>query len=42
MTQMLALLSPEEVGQLRDYLERCVEGLERVRSELPAVEEPAA
>lgn len=29
MTQMLSLLSAEEVGELRGYLERCVEGLER-------------
>jgi len=26
---MLSFLSPEEVGELRGYLERCVEGLER-------------
>jgi len=29
MTQMLSLLSGPEIGTLRDYLERCVEGLER-------------
>jgi hypothetical protein len=29
MTQMLSLLSGSEIGTLRDYLERCVEGLER-------------
>ena len=29
MTQMLALLEPQEVAALRDYLERCVEGLEQ-------------
>jgi len=29
MTQMLSLLSRDEVDTLRDYLERCVEGLER-------------
>jgi DNA-binding MarR family transcriptional regulator len=29
MTQMLSLLSAKEVGELRNYLERCVEGLEQ-------------
>ncbi len=29
MTQMLSLLSGQEVGELKGYLERCVEGLER-------------
>jgi len=29
MTQMLSLLSAPEVSELRGYLERCVEGLER-------------
>ena len=29
MTQMLSLLSAHEVSELRGYLERCVEGLER-------------
>jgi DNA-binding MarR family transcriptional regulator len=29
MTQMLSLLSAGEVGELRGFLERCVEGLER-------------
>jgi DNA-binding MarR family transcriptional regulator len=29
MTQMLSLLSAEEIATLRDSLERCVEGLER-------------
>jgi DNA-binding MarR family transcriptional regulator len=29
MTQMLSLLSVKEVGELRNYLERCVEGLEQ-------------
>lgn len=29
MTQMLSLLSTEEIARLRDSLERCVEGLER-------------
>jgi len=28
MTKMLSLLEPREINQLRDYLERCVEGLE--------------
>jgi DNA-binding MarR family transcriptional regulator len=28
MTQMLSLLDAREVAELRDYLERCVEGLE--------------
>ena len=28
MTRMLSLLDPREVGELRGYLERCVEGLE--------------
>jgi len=28
MTQMLALLRPQEIVELRAYLERCVEGLE--------------
>jgi hypothetical protein len=30
MTQMLSLLAAGEVAQLRQFLERCVEGLERV------------
>ncbi len=29
MTQMLSLLSVKEVGELRNYLERCVDGLEQ-------------
>lgn len=29
MTQMLSLLSAKEVGELRNYLERCVDGLEQ-------------
>ena len=29
MTQMLSLLTVKEVGELRNYLERCVEGLEQ-------------
>jgi DNA-binding MarR family transcriptional regulator len=29
MTQMLSLLSAKEVSELRNYLERCVEGLEQ-------------
>ena len=28
MTQMLSLLKPQEIGELRTYLERCVDGLE--------------
>ena len=28
MTKMLSLLEPREINELRDYLERCVEGLE--------------
>lgn len=28
MTRMLSLLDPREIGELRGYLERCVEGLE--------------
>lgn len=28
MTQMLAFLQPQEITELRGYLERCVEGLE--------------
>jgi MarR family transcriptional regulator, transcriptional regulator for hemolysin len=28
MTKMLSLLDPREIGELRGYLERCVEGLE--------------
>jgi DNA-binding MarR family transcriptional regulator len=28
MTQMLSLLRPQEVEELRTYLERCVDGLE--------------
>jgi DNA-binding MarR family transcriptional regulator len=30
MTQMLSLLKPQEVAELRGYLERCVEGLESI------------
>jgi len=29
MTQMLSLLTAKEVAEMRDYLERCVEGLEK-------------
>jgi len=29
MTKMLSLLDPREIGELRGYLERCVEGLEQ-------------
>jgi DNA-binding MarR family transcriptional regulator len=29
MTQMLSLLGPQDIVELRGYLERCVEGLER-------------
>lgn len=38
MTQMLSLLEPREVAELRGYLERCVEGLESVgaREDAPA------
>jgi DNA-binding MarR family transcriptional regulator len=36
MTQMLSLLTVKEVGELRNYLERCVEGLEQEgRREVP-------
>jgi len=37
MTQMLSLLSAQEVSELRGYLERCIEGLEREnrREDLP-------
>jgi DNA-binding MarR family transcriptional regulator len=28
MTQMLSMLSAQEIGRLREYLEQCVEGLE--------------
>jgi DNA-binding MarR family transcriptional regulator len=40
MTKMLALLDPGEVGELRGYLERCVEGLEAGAA--PAQRETAA
>ncbi len=40
MTQMLSLLKPQEVAELRGYLERCVEGLESgaLRDAAPAAE----
>ena len=42
MTQMLTLLKPEEIASLRDYLERCVEGLEQEnrRESQPLAVEP--
>lgn len=40
MTQMLSLLSATEIGTLRDYLERCVEGLERENRREAAVPLP--
>ena len=36
MTQMLSLLSADEVGALRGYLERCVEGLEQANRDVAA------
>lgn len=36
MNRMLSQLSGAEVVELRDYLERCVAGLEAVRAEAPA------
>jgi DNA-binding MarR family transcriptional regulator len=41
MTQMLSLLEPAEVAELRGYLERCVEGLESM-AQRDAQEEAAA
>jgi MarR family transcriptional regulator, transcriptional regulator for hemolysin len=40
MTQMLSLLEPQEVAELRGYLERCVNGLESAaqRDAAPAAE----
>jgi DNA-binding MarR family transcriptional regulator len=40
MTQMLSLLNAEEVGELRGFLERCVEGLERENRREAAIPVP--
>jgi DNA-binding MarR family transcriptional regulator len=40
MTQMLSLLEGREVLELRDYLERCVEGLERGNRREAAITTP--
>jgi DNA-binding MarR family transcriptional regulator len=41
MTRMLSLLDTREIGELRGYLERCVEGLESADAPQPPAPVPA-